>query len=503
MTMGLSLNVVYDSSVNSAPAQFKAVVAAVVQYFESTFTNPVTITIDVGYGEVAGQSLVAGALGESNTNAQSYTYSQVKTALVNQATSTIAKQAVSTLPTSDPLPVSPPGQSDFLVATAEAKALGLQSNGTQVDGAIGISSSASFSYNENSPTAGAYDLFGVVAHEISEVMGRFSEVSSTLGSTLAPLDLFRYSAAGTHQYTTGSAYFSTDNGVTNQGNFNTNSTGDSGDWASSVGPDSFLAFSSSGVANTVTSRDVNLLNALGYNVATATTPAPTPAPTPTPAPVSSTPTTPAPSTPSSYNPYNPYATPTAPSTPSSYNPYNPSATPPAPSTPSSYNPYNPYATPAVPSTPGSYNPYNPYATPTAPSTPSSYNPYNPYATPTAPSTPGSYNPYNPYATPTAPSTPSSYNPYNPYAAPAASSTPSSYNPYNPFAAPAAPSTPSSYNPYNPFAAPTASMTAVPSSGVANFVSAIASLSGSGGVGAYVPPQATSANLGQVTAHPLA
>jgi len=45
--MGLSLNVVYDASVNSAPAQFKTAVAAVVQYFESIFTDPITITIDV------------------------------------------------------------------------------------------------------------------------------------------------------------------------------------------------------------------------------------------------------------------------------------------------------------------------------------------------------------------------------------------------------------------------------------------------------------------------
>jgi hypothetical protein len=61
---GLIINVTYDASVANAPAAFKTDVAAAVQYFESEFTNPDTININVGYGEVDGQSLGSGALGE-------------------------------------------------------------------------------------------------------------------------------------------------------------------------------------------------------------------------------------------------------------------------------------------------------------------------------------------------------------------------------------------------------------------------------------------------------
>jgi hypothetical protein len=42
-----------------------------------------------------------------------------------------------------------------------------------------------------------------------------------------------------------------------------------------------------------------------------------------------------------------------------------------------------------------------------------------------------------------------------------------------------------------------------SSGLANFVSAIASLPGSAGVGTYNPPSPVNPNFGQLTAHPLA
>ncbi len=52
---GLVINVSYDASCNNAPAAFKTAVAAVVSYYESQFTNPITISIDVGYGEVDGR----------------------------------------------------------------------------------------------------------------------------------------------------------------------------------------------------------------------------------------------------------------------------------------------------------------------------------------------------------------------------------------------------------------------------------------------------------------
>ena len=63
------ININYDSSVTNLNtpgnaafnptlfAQYTGAVNAAVQFFDSTFTNPVTINIDVGYGEVGGQPL--------------------------------------------------------------------------------------------------------------------------------------------------------------------------------------------------------------------------------------------------------------------------------------------------------------------------------------------------------------------------------------------------------------------------------------------------------------
>jgi len=82
---GLVFNITYDSSVSSAPAGFTTAIAAVVNYYTSVFYDPVTINIDVGWGEVAGQALASGALGESETNLGVFGYSQVKTALAADA----------------------------------------------------------------------------------------------------------------------------------------------------------------------------------------------------------------------------------------------------------------------------------------------------------------------------------------------------------------------------------------------------------------------------------
>ena len=82
---GLVINVVYDASVANAPAGFTQTVANVVAFYESHFSNPVTITIDVGYGEIDGQALQAFALGESQAYMTSVSYAQLQNALVNNA----------------------------------------------------------------------------------------------------------------------------------------------------------------------------------------------------------------------------------------------------------------------------------------------------------------------------------------------------------------------------------------------------------------------------------
>ena len=47
---GLKINLVWDTTVNAAPAAFKAAVVSAAQFYTSTYENNVTINISVGYG---------------------------------------------------------------------------------------------------------------------------------------------------------------------------------------------------------------------------------------------------------------------------------------------------------------------------------------------------------------------------------------------------------------------------------------------------------------------
>jgi len=273
---GLVINVVYDASVANAPPGFTTAVAAVVSYYESVFTDPVTITIDVGYGEIDGQPLAANALGESETYLTSVSYAQLQSALVKNANAIGDTAAVASLLATSPV------NGQYWISTAEAKALGIAGASSSVDGYIGFSSTANFAYNDsNGVAANQYDFFGVVAHEISEVMGRqmMDGANFSGGASYEPLDLFHYSAPGVLDFSgTTPGYASATGGITSLDSFNTNPNGDFGDWAASAGNNSYDAFSYPGVVNAVSASDLALMNLLGWDPAgsTSQTPAPTP-----------------------------------------------------------------------------------------------------------------------------------------------------------------------------------------------------------------------------------
>ena len=263
---GLVINVVFDASCNNAPAGFETCVNAVATYFEQTFSNPITITIDVGYGEIAGQPLVPGALGESESCLTSVSYAQLETALAANAAALGYTAAAASFSAASPV------NGQFWMTTAEAKALGLPDFNTGVDGYVGFSSIPTlFDYNQTGtvPTS-QYYFFGVVAHEFSEVMGRQLMDGQTFNGSAGyePMDLFHYSSPGVRDFSgTTPGYFSPDGGVTNLDAFNTNPNGDFGDWASSAGNDAFNAYSSPGTFNTMTSADLTVMNLLGWTPA--------------------------------------------------------------------------------------------------------------------------------------------------------------------------------------------------------------------------------------------
>jgi FG-GAP-like repeat/FG-GAP repeat len=272
------LNISYDASVNSAPAGFRTGVGAVAQYLQNNFTDPVTVNISVGYGEVNGQSL-GGALGESLTFLNSYAYSALRNALAADAKTADDSSAVASLPATAPV------AGTFWVARAEAKALGLIGASASTDGFVGFSNTVAFDYdNSNGVSPGQYDFYGVVAHEITEVLGRVLLAGGTVGRTAnsyEPLDLFHYAAAGVRTFSgTQAGYFSLDAGQTNLDNFNTNGNGDFGDWAGSAAPDAMLAFGASGVVEPITPTDLRVMDVLGWDRAAAIPPPPPPPPPP-------------------------------------------------------------------------------------------------------------------------------------------------------------------------------------------------------------------------------
>jgi hypothetical protein len=257
----LVIDATYDSSVNGAPAGVKTAFQDAVSYIDSTFTNPITVNINVGWGEIAGSSISAGALGESETYlAGYYGYGQVRNALISDSRSAADQGAVASLPASDPT-----GGKSELMATSEAKALGLASyNGT--DGFVGFDKSSSWTFNPASRAVrGEFDFIGVAEHEVSEVMGRMADLG-TIGGTLDPLDLFRYSSPNSRALTPGNGqYFSIDGGASNLDTYNGTGGGDLGDWAGYT-LDAFDAAVPSGVMLPLSMADVDVMDVLGYNL---------------------------------------------------------------------------------------------------------------------------------------------------------------------------------------------------------------------------------------------
>jgi len=262
---GVNIHVTYDSSVGSAPVGFTSVVQKVADFFASSFqdSTPLTINIDVGYGEVDGMRLGFGALGESVTNLQQVSFSQLTSAY-----STTGLSLGSSAPSGN-----------LYVSYAEAKALNIAiTSPLAVDGYVGFGNqSGIFDYNNaDGVSSKQYDFYGVVAHEFSEVMGRILLVGGNINNAPSYMadDLFHFSSPGVRDFSGNGGYFSIDNGTTNLATFNNPSNGgDAGDWAStgtsnSGGSiyDAFNAFDTAGHVEPVSHTDLLALHALGYQL---------------------------------------------------------------------------------------------------------------------------------------------------------------------------------------------------------------------------------------------
>jgi hypothetical protein len=267
---GLVIDPIYDSSITDLQTSnatlygdITGAITAAIDFYETAIVNPITLTIDFGYGEVGGTSLESGAISESTPLGGDLSYNSLLGDLQGAATSAADQSAVANLPSSDPFGGS---GADYFVPYAEVSALrGVNIN--QLDGDVGLSSSANFTYDPNDrAVSGDYDAIGALEHEISEVMGRIAYYPS---NDYSALDLFRYTSSGDIATDGTAAYFSIDGGKTNLDTFNNYlaNGGDAGDWSTAVPADSYDAFSSMGVANTVSATDLTEMDVLGYTLA--------------------------------------------------------------------------------------------------------------------------------------------------------------------------------------------------------------------------------------------
>ena len=224
----------WDSSItsDSNAATIESTINTAIQFYEASFSDPVTVNI---YFE---EMSTAGLEGHSNWWYYDLSYAQFRAALQSDASTTNDTLALAHLPGGSANPVT--GSGYVRVKTANLRALGFTgyTSGLAggVDGIIGLHTSQ-MNLSRASIDPNKYDLMATAEHEMDEVLGLCSGLDSS-SSDPFPEDLFRYTTSGSRTYTTGgdNAYFSLD-GVTDLARFNQNtdgySGGDYGDWWSS------------------------------------------------------------------------------------------------------------------------------------------------------------------------------------------------------------------------------------------------------------------------------
>ncbi len=231
------INLIFDQS--NAPASFTSQVTSAALMLERAITDPITVTIEVGYGVFpTDQSPITGGAAEAEPNgnlAASFSYSDVVSAL------TVSAAAIGDT-NFDALPVSTSvtgynGQtqttsaySNVLVWSAEAKALGfIAANQSGVDGYAGFATDIP-----------ANALVGVALHELGHALGRVPNGLPFDNNIPDIYDLFRFDSANKQRLvydnggTSPAAYFSVNGPVNGGGTALAN-------WGETSDPSDFLS----------------------------------------------------------------------------------------------------------------------------------------------------------------------------------------------------------------------------------------------------------------------
>ncbi len=241
----------YDASALSAPQSFRDGIQAAINILDSIFIANVTVKIKVGYGEYNGTALTNQNISEGGfTNGTTLSYSALRADL-------IANSGIDSTSTSLPNTANVNGVSSFLISSSQERIFGIlpQANTTATDDGI-IGMGTNFTGNV---------LISGALHEITHALGRVDGQSS--------LSLFRFTGPGSRLFTGGGtavpAYFSMNNGVTDIADFGR--TSDPGDFLNGFRTpnDPFNEFV--GNLATVTTTDIEIMDALGFRSGAAAT----------------------------------------------------------------------------------------------------------------------------------------------------------------------------------------------------------------------------------------
>jgi hypothetical protein len=248
-----------------APAA-RAAWAAAADIFTSYLSENLHIHINITVDAVPGTNV----FGESFAPLLSISYADLLARV--RANATTPNDHISIGPGGSMTAADPTnGAGTWWLTRAQAKALRHIPDDTSDDGGTTFGAGHPFTFS-GGIVAGTFDFQGIAAHEISEVMGRLGLSGGKVGTTansFSLIDNFSYTGPGTKGLRGGPGNnFSIDNGTTLLKLWNDPTANglDSRDWAPGT-DDAFNQFSSSGVVNSVSAVDLQLMDVIGYGSA--------------------------------------------------------------------------------------------------------------------------------------------------------------------------------------------------------------------------------------------
>jgi len=253
----------FDTNFGAKAAAAKAAWIAAAQVFSSHLADKININITVD--AVAGTNV----FGQSSTPLLPISYSDLLAKIRAEASTPndqIAIGSGGSMTAADPTS----GAGTWWLTRSQAKALGHIPDDMSEDGHTTFGAGHPFTFSDPIPV-GTFDFQGIVAHEISEVMGRLGLSGGTFGTTtnsFSLIDNFSYTGPGTKVLRAGPGNnFSIDNGGTLLKLWNDSTANglDSRDWAPGTN-DAFNQFSGSGVVNPVSTVDLQLMDVIGYDL---------------------------------------------------------------------------------------------------------------------------------------------------------------------------------------------------------------------------------------------